>query len=244
MDNPRRTAIIVGILYIIGTAAGVLSVVVTSPLLDAPETLAEVAAQVAARPNQLIGGALLVMTMGLALAMVPVMLYPILKRQSKTLALGYVVFRGALEAVTDLIVVLNWFLVITFSQAFVAAASPDAAGPQALGAVLLGAGDWISSLMAFVFGLGALMLYWLLYQSELVPRWISVWGGIAILMHIGAGLLAMYGIVGTFSTVQVILNLPIAVQEMVMAVWLIVKGFNPSAPALNTQNHAARRILA
>ena len=241
MENYRKTAIIVGILYIMGTVAGVLSVVVTGPLLETPETLAGVAAQVAAQPNQLIIGALLVLTMGLVLAMVPVMLYPILKRQSKTLALGYVVFRGALEPLTYLPTVLSWLLLITFSQTFVAAAAPDAAGMQAMGTLLLGAGDWTGPLMNLVFGLGALMLYWMLYQSRLVPRWISVWGGVAIVMHIVAGFLALFGVVGNFSTVQVVLNLPIALQEMVMAVWLIARGFNLSAPAFNS---TPRRAVA
>ena len=93
MSNNRNTAVIVGVLYIIGTVAGILSVVCTQPIFTAPNVLSEVAAH----PNQLVVGMLFVLTMGLSLAMVPVMLYPILKNDHRILALGYVVFRGALE---------------------------------------------------------------------------------------------------------------------------------------------------
>ncbi len=73
MNNTRNTAMIVGVLYIVGTVAGILSVVCTQPIFTAPDVLS----QVSARPNQLVVGMLFVLIMGLALAMVPVMLYPI-----------------------------------------------------------------------------------------------------------------------------------------------------------------------
>ena len=95
MNNYRKTAIIVGILYIIGTVAGVSSVIATGPIFERRQTCL---AKVAANPNQLTLGVLLVLTMGLALAMVPALLFPIFRKINEVLAVGYVVFRGALEA--------------------------------------------------------------------------------------------------------------------------------------------------
>jgi hypothetical protein len=227
MKTHRRTAIIVGILYIIGTAAGVASVVVTGPVLDAPDYLDKVAANA----NPMIIGALFILTMGLALAMVPVFMFPILKKHNETLALGYVVFRGALETFTYFVPVISWLLLITLSREFVTAAAPDASYFQTLGTLLAETSDWAGEITTIVFGLGALILYYLFYQTKLIPRWISIWGLIAIVLHLAAGLLAMVGVITTFSTIQVVMNIPIALQEMVMAVWLIVKGFNPSAIA-------------
>src|SRR5688572_33301493 len=100
----RRTAIIAGVLYIVGTVAGILSLVVTGPILESPDYLT----QVSTNPNQILIGALLVLMMGLALAMVPVMIFPVLKRYNEALAVGYVVFRGTLEAVTYLALVIGW----------------------------------------------------------------------------------------------------------------------------------------
>ena len=75
-----------------------------------------------------------------------------------------------------------------------------------------------------VFSLTALILNYLLYQSELVPRWLSGWGLIGATLLLAAGLLEIFGI-----NLTDIINLPIALQEMVFAIWLIVKGFNSSA---------------
>jgi len=76
-------------------------------------------------------------------------------------------------------------------------------------------------------GLGALILYYLLYQSRLIPRWISIWGFIAILLHLATGILLVFGWAAEDSQLVPVMNLPIFFQEMVMAVWLIVKGFDP-----------------
>jgi hypothetical protein len=207
---------------------GVLSVALTGPILDAPDILI----QASANKNQLIAGALCVITMGLALAMVPVLMFPILKKHNEVLALGYVVFRGALEAMTDIAIALSWFLLIALGHQYISAGAPDASYFQALGASFVEAGDSISEVAAIVFSLGALMFYYLLYQTKLIPRWLSTWGLIAIVLHLPAGgLLAMFDVITPFSTISVVLALPIALQEMVMAVWLIVKGFNASAIA-------------
>jgi hypothetical protein len=68
--------------------------------------------------------------------------------------------------------------------------------------------------------------------ATLYPTYrLSGWGLVGITLTIAASTLVMFRLIGPMSTVQVVLNLPIALQEMVLAVWLIVKGFNPSAIA-------------
>lgn len=226
MNTDRRAAIIVGILYIIGTVAGVLSLVAAGAILDAPDYLA----QVSANANQVILGALFVLTMGLALAMVPVVMYPILKKHNQVLALGYVVFRGAIESIVYIAMAISWLSLVNVSQMYVPAGAPATSG-MALGALLLGGHDSIRSILEIVFPLGALMFYYVLYQSKLIPRWLSGWGFIAAIVWLAAGLLGMFQLIVPMSTTQLVLSLPIGLQEMVMAVWLIVKGFNPSAIA-------------
>ncbi len=227
MDTNRKTAIIVGVLFIIGTVAGILSVVFTSSILNAPDYLMKVSAN----ENKIIIGALFVLVMGFALAMVPVMMFPIFKKHNEALALGYVVFRGALETVTYIASVICWLFLLILSQEYVKAGAPDASHFQTLGALLLKGNDSISTILVIVFSLGALMLYYLFYQSKLIPRWISGWGFIAILLHLVTGFLILFHLQSPFSTINTVMNLPIFLQEMVMAVWLIGKGFNPSAIA-------------
>ena len=221
MNSSRKIAILVGVLFLIGTVAGVLSVVFTGPILGAPDYLSKVAAS----KNQLIIGALLVLLMGFALAMVPVMMFPIFKKHNEVLALGSVVFRGVLEAVTYIAIVISWLLLLTLSQEYVKAGAPDASYFQSLGTLLLEAVNWINQILAIVFSLGALMIYYLFYQSKLIPRWLSAWGLIGAILYLATPLLGMFG-----SGLEILMA-PLALQEIVLAIWLIAKGFNQSAIA-------------
>ena len=224
-ETNRKTAIMVGVLYIVGTVAGILSLVFTGPILESPDYLV----QVSMNPNRIIIGALFVLTMGLALAMVPVMMFPILKSYNGALAVGYVLFRGALEAVTYLVFVIGWLSLPLISQEFIKASATEASFFQSLGDLVLAAHTQISHVLAIVFILGALMFYYVLYQSKLVPRWLSGWGLLAAIPYFVSGVLGLFTLpAGPMSTFPMVLVLPMAVQEMVLAVWLIVKGFNSS----------------
>lgn len=223
----RKTATLVGVLYIIGTIAGMLSHVLTGPILGDPDYLVNVSAN----EIRIIAGALFVLIMGFALAMVPVMIFPLLKKYNEALALGYVVFRGALETVMYIVLVISWLFLIPVSQEYVKAGTPDTSYFQTLGAVLLEGHDLMGPVQTIVFCLGALIFYYLLYQTNLIPRWLSGWGLIAIIPYFAAGLLVLFGFFGSLSTSEIVLEFPLALQEMVMAVWLIVKGFNSSAIA-------------
>ena len=227
MNTNRATAILVGVLYIIGTVSGILTLVFAKPILDAPDYLVKVSAA----GNQVIIGALLMLVMGLALSMVPVAMFSILKRQSEALALGYVVFRGALETVTYIGVAISWLLLLPLSEAYVQAGTPNASSFQPLGTLLLKAAETSSNTTEIIFPLGALMFNYLLYRSRLIPRWISSWGFVGAILYLAAGLLHLFGVIGQMSMIALVLVLPTAPQEMVMALWMIVKGFNPNAIA-------------
>ena len=222
MSADRKAAIWIGVLYIIGTVGLVLSVIVTGPVFAGPAVLAQVAAQ----PNQVAIGALLVLLAGVSLAMVPVVFWPIGKRYNETLAMGYVVFRGGQEMVMYIATALAWLLLIALSK------DPDAA-PLAGFVRTVEAVAW-DQLVAIPFVLGALMFYVVLYRSRLVPRWLSVWGLVGAALYIVAPLGGMFGhSVGFFMA-------PLAVQEMVLAVWLIAKGFNQTAIAAESVGGSAR----
>ena len=220
MKTNRNTAIIVGILFIVGTASGILSAVFTGSILSAPDYLA----QVAANETQMITGAFFILLMGLSLAMVPVMMFPIFKKQNEALALGAVVFRGPLEAGIYILMVISWLLLIVLSQEYVNVGVVDNAQFQALGVVLLKANEVINPVLEIVFSLGALMFYTLFYQTRLIPRWLSGWGLIGAVAYLAAGVMALFGIEMGF------LLALLGLQEMVLALWLIVKGF--SSPAI------------
>lgn len=206
----RKAAACIGVLYIIGTVALVLSLVVTNAVLAGPAYLAQITAQ----PNQLAIGALLVLLAGFSLAMVPVVFWPVGKRYDETLAMGYVVFRGAIETGIYIVGAVGWIVLIALSTEPVAAP---------LASFVRTAGTVIWELGAIPFALGAMMFSVLLYRSRLVPRWLSVWG------LVGAALYLVPPIGGMFGLALGVLMAPLAVQEMVLAVRLIAKGFDRSA---------------
>jgi len=218
MYSNRKTAIIVGVLFIIGDIAGVLSYVVTGGLLDGPDALTKIAAS----QNQVVLGALLVLVMGFALAMVPVVMYPVFKKYNEVLALGCVVFRGALETVGYMACAGAWLLLVELSREHAETASAGAPHFQTLSALL--AGSTAGNLVTIAFSLGSLMFYYLFYQSRLIPRWLSVWGLAGAVLYLATPLLDMFG--HGFG----ILQAPLAVAEIVLAVWLIARGLNSPAP--------------
>ncbi len=123
-------------------------------------------------------------------------------------------------------------LLLTLSQEFVQAGAPGSSYFQTLGVLIQAGSDWVNNVAALLaWCLGALMYYSIFYQSKLIPRWLSGWGLAGVTLTILASLLVMFRLIIPFGTIQGIMNLPIALQEMVLAIWLIVKGFNPSAIA-------------
>ena len=225
MNTYRKTAVIVGILFIIGTVSGILSGVFTAPIMAG----STYPLNVSASETQWIIGTLLILLMGLSLAMVPVLLYPIFKKHNEILALGYVVFRGALETACVTFHVVSMFLLLTVSQIYGKTGAADASSLQTLGSMLIAAGDWIQMIGGIIFSIGALMIYALFYQTRLIPRWLSAWGFVGGVLYFVANLVSMFSPLHIAPSIESgigLLLIPLAIQEMVFAVWLIAKGFN------------------
>ncbi|AKB85237.1 DUF4386 domain-containing protein [Methanococcoides methylutens] len=219
MNSNKKIARIVGLLFITATVAYSIGVILLDPILSSSDYLT-IASE---NEKQMIMGSFLVLIDAVAVAGIGIMIYPILKKQNEALALGYAGSRIA-EGVLFVANVIAILILLALSQEFVKAEAPDTSYYQTFGTILLEAGD-----LAFLFGfavaftISALILNYLLYKSKLVPRWLSGWG------FVGALLLWVYYLLEPFSiNLLYILFVPIALQEMVFAVWLIVKGFNPS----------------
>jgi len=176
--------------------------------------------------NQVLIGMLLELIWALAVVGIPVMLFPILKKHNEGLALGFLGFRF-IEAVSTIVHSIILLSLLTLSQEFVIAGAPDASYYLTLGTLLLAARDWAFMIgSGLVWSLSALILNYILYQSKLIPRWLSGWGLVGATLSFAVYLLQFFSI-----NLTDFLFAPIAVQEMVFAVWLIVKGFNSSAIA-------------
>ncbi|GAG07668.1 unnamed protein product, partial [marine sediment metagenome] len=187
-----------------------------------------------AYPNRIIViiGILLEFTCVLAIPLIPVFLFPILKKHNEALALGYVGFRF-LEAVLFIVIEINKLSLINVSQDYLNKGGMDASYFQNIGSSIQSVNNWAFSIYVLVFTAGALMLYSVLYKSKLIPRFISAWGFIAAAVLLTGSVLIMVDMFTEISELglNLIFATPIAVNEMVLAIWLIVKGFNSSTIA-------------
>jgi len=148
-------------------------------------------------------GMVLEVISGLAVITIAVLMFPLFKPYNKKASFWYIVLRsieGGLLVVTGILFLSH-------------------------NTRLLELYVGIHTGHAYIFAIAALIFYYLLYQSKLIPRWISVWGVIAAILLILVSLLEVTGIISEL----MILKLPIVLNELVLAIWLMVKGFNPSA---------------
>jgi hypothetical protein len=217
-SSDRSTAIIVGVLFIFATAFSLASTSLTGPILGASNYLASASAN----QNQMIAGVLLLFGAALSVVLIPAMVFPVLRRHNEGIALGYLALR-IVEGVTQVLSGLIILILLSLGQEYVNAGSSPAPYFQSSVALLVSASNWEFLMYQIIFGFGALIFYYLLYRTRLIPAWLSAWG------LLGAALVLGYAVAAMFRTSFIYLAAPIAVQEMALAVWLIVKGFNPLA---------------
>jgi hypothetical protein len=228
MNTYRKYAIIVGILFIIATVFLFIGEAVYDPILGSPDYLD------IAYPNEIIViiGMLLEFACVLAIPLIAVFMFPIIRKHNEALAIGYVGFRF-LEAVLFVSVEINKLSLINLSKGYLQNRGMDVSYFQNLGSSIQSTNEWTFSMYVIVFTVGAMVLYSALYRSKLVPRFISVWGFVGTVVMLIGVLLDMIALGSDPSTFvwEPVFVIPIAVNEMVLAVWLIAKGFNPSAIA-------------
>jgi hypothetical protein len=224
----KTTARMVGTFFILATTTAIIGGSLLLPLDDAGHLadLPDVRAQI-------VSGVLLEAVLAFSVIAIAVLMYPILKRTDEGLALGYAGIR-LLESTFILVATLAALVAFSLSEA---TRSTDLVGAATVGDVVLLTREWAYLLGTLVvFAISALLLNSLLYRSQVVPRWLSVWGLIGGALLTVRALLEMYGQEFTMAVAFVWAG-PIAIQEMVFAVWLIVKGFDlrTSAPTASDE---------
>jgi hypothetical protein len=237
MNSTRRLAVITGVLFILATLTG--------PLLATPltpdRTGTDYLIRFSEHTNQTAGGVLLWIISAFTGAGIAIAMYPVLKERNTGLALGSVIFR-TIEATFYLVGKVSLLSLLTLGQQFMTAGTADRMILQAIGNLLGSMYDHAALVAVFAFCLGAFMYYYLLFQSRLIPRWLSGFGIVAIILMMAACVLALFS--GNLITSYIPLAAPIAVQEIVLGVWLIVKGFNPPAIASLSAKTATNELLS
>lgn len=226
MYQGQRKIRYAGLLFIAAMIAGVLSV---APSIDSTKYLTEAAAN----SNNVIVDAFFQFMMSIAYLGVAILLYPILKKFDGSLAIGFLSFRiiAATLVIFGTILLLS---ILALSQEFVYHSPQSALDLKALGNVLKIKRDYINHVfMVLVLCIGNIMLYVLLIKSNLVPIWLSIWGLFGTLFSAIASILILFQSIDIITPEYIILNIPTAILELVLGIWLILYGFNnPKTNAL------------
>lgn len=172
-----------------------------------------------------IAGTVLELIVGLACIGTAVALFPVVKRQSEGLALGFVTIR-VLETTGIFAGVAAILSLVTLHQAGVGADGLVA------GHVLVALYDRMFLItQSFMPVLNALLLGTLMYRSRLVPRVIPLLGLIGAPILLAGDTAVLFGLLGAHAPVLGLATLPDFVWELSLGLWLTIKGFNPSAVA-------------
>lgn len=224
MNSMRKTAFVAGALYLITFITSIPAVFLLDPVLKNPDYIISAGAD-----TQVLWGAFLDLVNALACIGTAVALFSVVKRQHEGFALGFVTTR-IFEAAVIVIGVMSLLAVVTLRQA--GAAGADAASLVTVGRALVAVRDWTFVLGPTLMpGLNALLLGYLMYRSGLVPRLIPALGLIGAPLIIASTIGIMFGIHEPGSVWQGIATAPIFVWELSLGVYLVVKGFKPSALA-------------
>jgi hypothetical protein len=224
MTATRRAAITAGVLFLVGTVAGVLSIVGAA---DGPNYLREVAAS----GPQVIAGALFQLVTAGAYVGVAIALHPVLRRYGPTAAAGFLGFRiGA--GILNMLGALILLLLLELSSRFVGVGAPVASYFETVGALLRTGRDGMNH-VAMILALiaGDAMYYWLLYRARLVPRWLTGWGFAGLAFAMVASLLVMGRLIDVVTPAYAALMAVLGLQQMALAIWLIAKGFDADGHA-------------
>jgi len=220
MDSNKRIAKIVGILFITATITSSLSIWITEPVIEATNLLEAFSD----KSSQISVAGLLMLVDAISVAFIAILLFPILKKKSESLALGYVGMR-IMEGILFAAYVAVLLTVLFISKEYSASNVQEVSNFKPIGQSFLILAEWTFDIgLGIVFAISAMILNYLLFRFALVPRWLSAWGFLGALVTMTIVLLKFYDIQVTEA-----LDFIIGIQEMVFAVWLIVKGFRESA---------------
>jgi hypothetical protein len=222
MTTSRKTALVVGVLFILTFITSIVGELAYGPVLSDPNYIAGAGADTGVLVGALFEMLLIITNIGCA-----VVLFPLLKRQNETLALGYVTAR-LVECTFILIGIVSVLAVVTLRQH---GGSADASSLVTVGASLIAIKNWTFLLgPGFVDGIGTgLILGWLMYRSGLVSHRMALFGVIGGPLLAASGIAVLLGVIPQQSVWQGVATIPEVIWEAFLGVWLTFKGFNAVA---------------
>ncbi|MCK1999919.1 DUF4386 domain-containing protein [[Brevibacterium] frigoritolerans] len=221
----KKSELIIGVLFILAAATAIIGLNLYNPVLTGSNYLVDGPEHA----NRVILGALMELILVVSAIGTSTTLFPILRRYNETIALWHICFRF-LEAIIITVGIISVLSLLTLSQEFQTIANPNIASFEASGTVLKAIHEWTFLLGPnFMLGINTMMYSYIFYKTKLVPRFIPILGMTGSTLILLAALLEMFDVIEQISVWGAILSLPVFANEMILAGWLIVKGFNTTA---------------
>jgi Domain of unknown function (DUF4386) len=221
MTSPRRTAAVAGGLFFLTHVTSVAALALYGPVLDDPAQVARAGAD-----GPVLLGAFLEVLLALAIVGTAVALFPVVRRWSDGVALGYVGLR-TLEAGVVTVGVVPLLTVLTLGPRLT-----ESAGGGTVGAALVAFHDWTFLIgPGFVCGADTALLAFLMYRSGLVPRFIPVLGLVGGPLVFASSAAQMFGVYDQISVWAALAAVPVFAWEVCLALHLVVRGFRLPAEA-------------
>ena len=219
MDYYRKLAIYSGAGFILAIVFGSLGLALTETFISELDFTV-----ISENSISIKFGAISTMFMALSVMMISLAIYPVLHKKNSSLAVGYVGFRF-LEGFIFVIEAVLLLVLVALSKNFT-----DLDFMNNIGHLILDARDNLGhvALDMVIFPIAALIMYYVFYISKLVPRWLSIWGLVASIIYMSAAYMVLFGF-EPLSPMYIAMNIPLALNELVLGILLIVKGFNKDA---------------
>lgn len=220
----RRTEIFVALLWIITAAGAIGGAILVNPIINAPDYLSAVFPKSITITSGMFGW----LINDIGIVFIGILMYPIIKKQSESMALGYLSMR-MFESLLMIVGIFFAMLLIPLSREYINSGSVDVTLFQTIGSILKQAENWFLNLLQLVFlGIGGIILNSIFYRTKLVPRFISIFGFIGYALLLPAAVIGLFGILDpTPGGPGSILAVPVALWEIIiMPIWLFTKGFN------------------
>ena len=220
----RKTEIYVALLWIITAAGAIGGASLINPIINTPDYLTLVFPKSVTLTSGMFGW----MINDIGIVFIGLLMYPILKKHSESMALGYLSMR-MFESLLMIVGVFFALMLIPLSRDFINAGTADVSTLQTIGSILKQAENWFLNLLQLIFlGIGGLILNVIFYKTKLVPRAISIFGFIGYALLLPAAVVGLFGLLDpTPGGPGSILAVPVALWEIIiMPVWLFTKSFN------------------
>lgn len=188
----------------------------TSPIINTQDFLTSIYENT----DQLLIGTLLEFICAIAVVSISVLLYPILKKYSERIAIWYVVFRIS-EFTIIVFSKIKILSLIPLSQDYVNTTTTQNETLKTFGRMILNEHSIAVLMVMIAFGIGALMFYYLLFKSKLIPRFISLWGMIGVILVLTANIVELSG-----NSFGMLIYMPMGLNELFLGFWLLFKGLN------------------